>query len=307
MEDMAPDAGLPGPVLRACPTGMAAYIFLGRTIHSLLKIPVGAMRNSALTTAQLAHGASRFVQRCLLPHFGWEVYDRAWNASIPIHVFYTKAGVRQHNERKLAALNTPVKLLKARNTGPGAKNATEDKTENLNSELLISIGAKVTLNSNLWVECGLVNGSMGTVVDFSWKAGGNPDIDLPEVILVRFDKYDGPVLNEELSTVPIFTNTAFFKYEGKDCTRKMFPLRLAFTMTVHRSLQGATLSRLVGNLNGREFATGLTYVLVSRVKKLSHLMFTTPFSHHNFIHDETRLLIRWREEDRMLRTSRSIN
>ena len=48
------------------------------------------------------------------------------------------------------------------------------------------------LISNLWVESGLVNGSMGTVKAICYQNGGPPS--LPLAIMVHFDCYSGPTL-----------------------------------------------------------------------------------------------------------------
>ncbi len=49
------------------------------------------------------------------------------------------------------------------------------------------------LSSNLWTEIGLVNGLMGTVVDITWQSGQDPITSLPFAVLIRFDRYSGPV------------------------------------------------------------------------------------------------------------------
>src|ERR1700684_3711894 len=58
------------------------------------------------------------------------------------------------------------------------------------------IGGRVILSHNLWVEKGLVNGSMGTVRDISWSAGDDPLKDLPLAVIVQFDGYNGPTLGD---------------------------------------------------------------------------------------------------------------
>ena len=61
-------------------------------------------------------------------------------------------------------------------------------------------GARVMLTANLWVDMGLVNGTMGTVLAICYGSGGaSPH--LPVAVMVRFDSYQGPTLPD--GTVPI--------------------------------------------------------------------------------------------------------
>ena len=58
---------------------------------------------------------------------------------------------------------------------------------------------------------------------------------------------------------------------GTECTRLMFPLLPAFSMTIHR-VQGATMEGDVHILlNAEVFADGMAYVAISRVRRLSQL------------------------------------
>ena len=72
---------------------------------------------------------------------------------------------------KLKSLKTPVKKVVGRHRGASASKATEEQADNLSAEIFLAIKARVILRKNLWVERGLVNGSMGTVEDLVWKPG----------------------------------------------------------------------------------------------------------------------------------------
>ena len=52
LQELAADAGEQNPVFRAAPTGIAAFNFIGKTIHSLLRLPVRA-KTADLSTASL--------------------------------------------------------------------------------------------------------------------------------------------------------------------------------------------------------------------------------------------------------------
>jgi hypothetical protein len=204
-----------------------------------------------------------------------------------LRLYFTKDEVYERNIRCLTVWNVPVKILTAVNRGQGAEKASEDDAENLSNTIYLCIGARVMLSSNLWTEIGLVNGSMGTVVDLTWELGQDPNTSLPFAILIAFDNYSGPVYPGcDASIVPVFARQSRFDYHGIACTRKQFPLQLAYGITVHKS-QGLTLSKAVMNLATKEHALGLSYVAVSRVKSLQGLLFECPFDYEHFQVKET--------------------
>ncbi|KAG6269751.1 hypothetical protein E4U48_004142, partial [Claviceps purpurea] len=122
----------------------------------------------------------------------------------------------------------------------------------------------------------------------------------PTVLLVHFDSYTGPPVEElvgdaTLAThiaqhfgsheqtrlhlnkiVPIFRSRRDFFYQRRPCTRTQFPLTVAYAITVHKS-QGCTLEKAVTDISGKDFTPGLTYVAVSCVKSLDGIMFDCPF------------------------------
>jgi ATP-dependent DNA helicase PIF1 len=100
---------------------------------------------------------------------------------------------------------------------------------------------------------------MPTVV---WKAGQDA-IELPYAIMVEFDGYTRPPFQDH-GFVPIFQSLRRFQYGRTTYTRAMFPLRLAYAITVYKS-QGLTLGRAVLNLEKKDFAVGLSYVAISQV------------------------------------------
>ena len=76
--------------------------------------------------------------------------------------------------------------------------------------------------------------------------------------------------------IPIRPFTAKWEHGDKTLTRTQFPLRLAWAMTIHKS-QGLTLDKAVIDLGEVDFTPGLSFVAISRVKKVSGLLFKTPF------------------------------
>ena len=62
----------------------------------------------------------------------------------------------------------------AKNVGPGAAAAPDDKAGNLAKQIPICIGSRLMLTSNLWQPVGLCNGARGTVYDIGWAPGADP-------------------------------------------------------------------------------------------------------------------------------------
>ena len=141
------------------------------------------------------------------------------------------------------------------------------------------------LTQNIWVERGLVNGSRGVVHDIMWPAEADVFKELPKALLVKFEGYEGPALFTDDAdgrpVVPIFPVRRDFERSGVACSRQQLPVSLSYAITVHKS-QGLTLDYAVLDLGEPEFAAGQTYVAISRVKKLSGLLFETPFDFERF-------------------------
>jgi ATP-dependent DNA helicase PIF1 len=123
----------------------------------------------------------------------------------------------------------------------------------------LAIGAKVLLTKNLSVRHGLVNGSMGRVVDFR-KSQDESDMLIP---VVQF--------GEQLVEIPPVADYDITprQYAPGGICRTQIPLRLAYALSIHRS-QGQTLNRISVGLRDI-FEYGQLYVAMSRVKKLSDL------------------------------------
>ena len=71
----------------------------------------------------------------------------------------------------------------------------DDDFQGLSSSLMLCEGARVLLTHNLWVEAGLTNGALGTVVGFVWPEGGDPHSSdvakkAPYCVVVEFDDID---------------------------------------------------------------------------------------------------------------------
>ena len=120
------------------------------------------------------------------------------------------------------------------------------------------------LSCNLWTERGLMNGSMRTVAAILYRSGGPPD--LPVAVMVQFDKYSGPTWGGN-RCVLISPITRTWRSGHRELSRQQLPLRLAWAVTVHKS-QGLTLNQAVIDTGKKYFTTELSFVALSRVRKL---------------------------------------
>ena len=151
-----------------------------------------------------------------------------------------------------------------------ASTANEEIAGGLHSRLHLCEGARVMLTSNLWTEKGLVNGAMGTIVAILYKTGCKPP-SLPEAVVIQMDKYDGPTWGGErcvpISPIERTWPSSYLKSNATTCKRRQLPLHLVWAITVHKS-QRPTLDKAVIDIGQRDFAPGITYVALSRVRNL---------------------------------------
>ena len=199
-----------------------------------------------------------------------------------LHLYSKAEAAVDHNINKLHDTGKPVAMIKAIHTGGNcATKAPADEAGGLEAVTCISESARVMLTSNLWIECGLVNGAIGTIEAICYKTGGLPD--LPTAVMVRFDKYSGPTLPNGVA--PFTPLRRCWSKSGIQCSRLQLPLKLAWAVTIHKS-QGLTLDKAVVDIGTREFAPGLTFVACSRVRQLEDLLFSPPFAYRRKIEDQ---------------------
>lgn len=209
---------------------------------------------------------------------GWRTLMRRRKALIPheqvsflnaLELLPTNQQVKEKNESKLQANGRAVAAIFASHNNCIAGNGSDVVAQGLPARLYLSIGCRVILRKNLFVSHGLVNGSLGTVTDIIYSNGERPPL-LPAVILIRFDKYAGPFFREQSQSFPILPITVSWREQGADCTRRQYPLNLAYAVTIHKA-QGLTLDKAIVDIGSRETAPGLSYVALSRVKRFEDL------------------------------------
>ena len=157
-----------------------------------------------------------------------------------LNFFPTVNAVAEYNLTKLREINRPVAVIKAVHSGPNAHKASSDDAGGLDAVVHIATTARVMLIANLWVEAGLVNGALGTVVSICYENGAPPE--LPLAVMVKFDNYCGPMLPDH--TVQITPLRRTWSNASVQCSRLQLPLKLAWAITVHKA-QGLTLDKMV--------------------------------------------------------------
>ncbi|XP_066914898.1 ATP-dependent DNA helicase PIF1-like [Clytia hemisphaerica] len=215
-----------------------------------------------------------------------------------IRLSFANEIVREHNGKMLDSLQSPIAVIKAKNTPPSASKASSEEFGLVN-EVFLAKGAKVMLTRNLWSDVGLCNGSLGIVKDIIFQRNHLPPA-LPITIIVKFDKYTGPsFFDDEDNCVPIVPIVETSSEDNIQKERMQIPLKLAWSITIHKS-QGLTLDKVVVDLGKKESMDGLTYVALSRVKKLSDMVIESfPFERINKLSEGKRFKFRVREESRL--------
>ena len=121
-------------------------------------------------------------------------------------------------------------------------------------------------------DAGLCNGAIGVVKDIVYNNACSPPA-LPVALVVQFDEsYIGPsIFTDSPQCVPIVPVRSNSDTLGSAYERQQLPLRLAWSITIHKS-QGLTLSKAWIDLGTTEKVAGLAYVALSRVRKLDDLV-----------------------------------
>lgn len=163
---------------------------------------------------------------------------------------------------------------------------TISQTGNLRGKLLLKIGARVLVTTNIDVADGITNGVFGTVQELITNTVRNKEGQQSEevqCVLVKFDservgvaaKLKSPFRSNYPEAVPIKKKQVNFPFKGVNTvyvTRKNFPLSLAWAVTIHK-VQGMTMDEIVVDMTpgkGR-YDNGQAYVALSRVRTYENL------------------------------------
>ena len=184
---------------------------------------------------------------------------------------YGNKKVAEDNFQSLKNLGIPIAKIKAVNNKAAASKLSSDDMGVLSLCVFLSVGARVMLTRNLWTEVGLCNWALETVYSIIYMSNVHPP-SLPVAVMVKFDTYSGPSFFTDVSNcVPIPPCSSTSESLGSNFERTQFPLKLAWSITIHKS-QGLTLPKVWIDLGNSERSPGLSYVAFSRVRALNNLV-----------------------------------
>ncbi|KAF4952453.1 hypothetical protein FSARC_12625 [Fusarium sarcochroum] len=192
--------------------------------------------------------------------------------------------VRDFNCDHMERLRSAVITIHATHSNDFGNDAESSVAGNLHKILPICIGARVMLTENVWTAVGLVNGAIDIDEDIAWEdrelEGVNPRRRAPEVVMVRFEDYKGPLYfddDPEMSNiVPVFRSTREYVVGSYLCSRKQLPLAISYAITFHKS-QGTSLDKPVAELSGKDFTVGFSCVARFRAETLQGTILETAF------------------------------
>lgn len=176
------------------------------------------------------------------------------------------------NSSKLQALNKRSERFIAETKGKEPYISNLVKNLIVPVELELKIGAKVMVVTNSYYKEGIINGSVGTIVDF-----------------VKEGKELLPMVNfgGNLSKVIGYNEWYIEEINSEGILEKkarifQLPLLLAWAVTIHKA-QGLTIPNLYCDIS-RSFVAGQSYVALSRVRSIDNL-FLSAIHPRNFFAD----------------------
>jgi ATP-dependent exoDNAse (exonuclease V) alpha subunit len=169
------------------------------------------------------------------------------------------AFVEAINNEYLDKLPTEEKVFKAEYSGTKSKIEILRKNCIAKEVLTLKIGSQVMMLKNTYQKDGIINGSIGIVLDFTESRKSYPVVRFEngKELVIKTDQWE--ITNYDKKTQSLET----------EAEMTQIPLNLAWAMTVHKS-QGMTLDKVKCDLIN-SFTEGQVYVALSRARSLSGL------------------------------------
>ena len=153
-----------------------------------------------------------------------------------------KKNLISFNKMNLLKLGNPIFKVEANNQPPSGASVDADQAEGLMQTLFIAVGARIIINRNLWTDCKIVNGAMGTIRHIVFSTRNNSQ--LPDLIFVELENYNGPSYSGMENVVPIAPVTSSWRSRNTNYTRRQLPIIPAYGVSIHKG-QGMTLDKLI--------------------------------------------------------------
>lgn len=189
------------------------------------------------------------------------LFDSRISRTIPdgaIVVFCKNVDVDRFNMKKLSELKTPSRTFQSNDVGNEYQLESLDRNCLAPKRLELKVGAQVMLLKNLDVDDGLVNGSIGVVVDLK---SNKPKVKFSSgTVELNKEKW-------ELTEDVVDANGVMKKKVV--AFREQIPLKLAWGSTVHKT-QSITCDKIHLDLDGC-WGHGQAYTALSRARTLEGL------------------------------------
>ncbi|OXA51126.1 ATP-dependent DNA helicase PIF1 [Folsomia candida] len=202
-----------------------------------------------------------------------------------IRIYATRAQVASYNRLRTRQLRDDksinVYTIRARdtfNSGPNVgcqaplsrSSRDSNKCGGFPASIQLAAGSRIMVIRNSTTTRYLVNGSMGTVVGFTWNMLAREQHrsgDLPATVQVKFD--DPRICGNSDGIFDLRPEDVVYNNGrgGEEIRRRMLPIVLCWAVTVHK-VQGITVDTAVIYLGPELFAHGQAYVALSRVRTL---------------------------------------
>jgi hypothetical protein len=137
-------------------------------------------------------------------------------------LYTTNEACDQKNHEQLQQLQQPICCVDAEHDCAKSSTKSSEACNRLSSRLYLAYDAKVILLWNVALQWGLVNGSIGTIVDFIYINGQRAPM-LPYAVIIDFPDYKGPPFSSGTGRekwVPLRACTFDFEDRDGDHNRK---------------------------------------------------------------------------------------
>lgn len=185
-----------------------------------------------------------------------------------LHIVHTNKEAEKINLFEMKKIKHPTFTYKAYRVSKNGQKTFCAKDDEIFKDAPLEWLVELKLNAIVIVTMNIsptiTNGTMGRIVKITQDSVVIERIDNQEQICIgpeHWDIWDYKIENEKL--VPFITDTIY-----------NIPLKIAFALTVHKT-QGKTLAKVYYDNTSTPFASGQTYVALSRTRRINDIVLAT--------------------------------